>query len=92
MFRVGKAVAVADGADCRFGRIGRVVSTVDPDVAIVEFPDAPSGQRFEMVGQCNLASAQLFSRVKWRGITKMRFNALTAWALKSCAPTIVFRQ
>ena len=91
MFNIGKWVAVADGADCRFGRVGRVVSTVDPDVAIVEFPDAPPGQRFDMVGQQNLASAQGFSRIKWRAISKMRFNALMDWALKRHPPVIFGR-
>jgi hypothetical protein len=37
-----------------------------------------------------LVSAQCFSRIKWRGITKMRHDALVDWAKNWAPPPMVF--
>jgi len=69
MFRVGSRVAVADADDARFGRVGRVVSTNDPDNPIVEF----EGWKFNKIDSSFLVTAEGFRRIKWRTIFRLRY-------------------
>jgi hypothetical protein len=72
MFRFGAKVAVADIHDARFGRVGRVVGTADPDNPIVEF----EGWKFNQVNAALLVSREAFRRLKYRTIGRLRYDRL----------------
>ena len=69
MFRFGAAVRVSAADHAWFGRRGRIVSTRDPDVVVVEWCDK---YQYSSIPQRSLASAQAFSKPKWRLISALR--------------------
>jgi|PlaIllAssembly_1097288.scaffolds.fasta_scaffold889882_2 hypothetical protein len=72
MFKCGAKVAVADIHDARFGRVGRVVCTNDPDNPVVEF----EGWKFNKVSAALLVSQEAFRRIKHRTIGRLRYDRL----------------
>lgn len=69
MLRFGAHVRVADASCAYFGRTGRIVSTVDPDVAVVEWQGV---FQYAHIAQNKLASVEAFNRQKWRLISALR--------------------